>query len=109
VDDDADGDRLGEDRLGELEPTAALREPRRRAVAQHRQEVPRSLVAKIVRTAALADAEIDRLLGIGDAVDERKLRWLFFAKRFDVLAQAVDVSAAVGAQLPLEPPSAKGQ
>src|SRR6185295_8021541 len=54
--------------------------------------------------AAPADLEVDRLLDVPDAVDEGVLRRLCLAERFDIRAEPVDVHAAVGAQLPLEPP-----
>ena len=47
----------------------------------------------------------DRLLDVADAVDERILRRLRLAQRLDVAAQRLDVAAAIGAQLPLEPPA----
>src|SRR5262245_33384153 len=109
VDDDPGRDRLLQDRLSQLEPAAALREWSRCAVAQHRQKMSRRLVAEIVRAAALADAEVDRLLGVRHAMDERELRRLLLAQRLDLLAQSVDVAPPVGAQLPFESPSAKGE
>src|SRR6478736_9094357 len=67
----------------------------------------RRLVPKGVRAAPLADAEVDRCRDVADAVDERILGRLGLSQRLDVGAQAVDVAAAIGAQLPLQSPSAK--
>src|SRR5262245_50744308 len=69
----------------------------------------RLLGTEIVRTAAQADVQVDRLVDVGDAGHERVLRRLLLAQLLDVLAQAVDVAPPIGAQLPLESPAAERQ
>jgi hypothetical protein len=109
IDDHPHRDRLAQDRVGELEPPAALHERRRVAFGQDREKMARLLGAEVVRAAAPADLEVDRLLDVADAVDEGVLRRLRLAERFDVGAEGVDVAPAVGAQLPLEAPLPEDQ
>src|SRR6266851_7486591 len=71
--------------------------------------MPRLLVSEVVRAAALADLEVDRLLDVTDAVHEGVPRRLRFPQRLDILAQELDVAPPVGAQLPLEAPASEGE
>src|SRR6266567_5126415 len=109
IDDHARGNRLLHDRIGEIEPSAALRKRYRGAVAQNRQEVPRHFVSKIVGAAALADFQVDRVFNVSDAVDVRKMRRLRGAPCLDIGPLILDVMAALGTQLPLESPAAERQ
>src|SRR5439155_8088789 len=63
------------------------------------------LVAKVVRAAAFADLQVHRLVDVAHAVHERVLRRLRLSQRLEIAAQRVDVTAAVGAELPLEAPT----
>ena len=77
---------------------------------QHRQEVTRLFIAEVVRAAPLADLQVDRLLDVGDAVDEGVASAAApCAASADVSAQPVHVGAAVDAQLPLQAPAAERQ
>src|SRR5207249_7057676 len=101
IDDHSHRDRLAQNGFGQLEATAATGKAGRRAVAEHRKEMTWLFVSRIERIAAFADVEVDRLLDVGDAVDEREPRRLRLPERFDILPQRVDVAPPVGGQLPL--------
>ena len=109
VDDDAHGDRLAEDRVGELEPAAALRERRRLAVgraptrkwrgasAPRLYGLPRRLTLRFTGFSTSRDAVDERVLAAAAPCAAPRCR----------SRSAVDVAPAVGAQLPLEAPAAE--
>ena len=110
VDDDAHRDRLLEDRVGELEPAAAVRKRLRALPSLSTDRKCRgSSSPRIEQVAALAD--LCRLTGFsasGDAMHERHTAaGCALLQRFDIVAQPVDVAAAIGAQLTLEAPAAE--
>src|SRR5678815_3161081 len=79
------------DRLGQLEPPAALLERGRFAIAQRRQESPRYFLAQILRTAADSHALRLELRGILDRVQEWILRRNLRLQFLGLLPQLVEM------------------
>src|SRR5687768_12233611 len=69
IDDHTRGDGVRRDRIGELEPSAALLEQRRSRGAEGAQEMRRHVITEPMWIAAQVDAHDRRLFGVADAVD----------------------------------------
>src|SRR5262245_43966961 len=109
IDDDPYRDRLCDNRLSQLQASAAVRETRALAFRKDCQETTGHDVTEIIWTAAEADRHIHRRRQVGDTMNIRINRRHRLFDRVDLFAQCRKIRSAIGAQLALESPATEQQ